>query len=147
VRTSELATRAGVNPQTLRYYERRGLLAAPPRSAAGYRSYPVEALRVVRFVKRAQELGFSLDEVAELLQLAGGGPRSCDAARAVAEARVADLEAKIGDLVRMRDSLLRLVGTCARPRPEQRDCPLLEVIAADGRAPARGGTGGRRRAG
>jgi MerR family mercuric resistance operon transcriptional regulator len=130
MRTTELAARAGVNPQTLRYYERRGLLAAPPRSAAGYRAYPAEAVRVVRFVKRAQELGFSLDEVEELLQLAGGGPRSCDAARALAEARVADLEAKIDDLVRMRDSLRRLVGTCARPRPD-RDCPLLEAISTD----------------
>jgi len=136
VRTSELATRAGVNPQTLRYYERRGLLRSPPRSAAGYRSYPAEAVRVVRFVKRAQELGFSLDEVAELLQLAGGGPRSCEAARAVAEARVADLEARIGDLGRMRDSLRTLVGTCARPRPEQRDCPLLEAISSESRASA-----------
>ena len=62
MRSTELAASAGVNPQTLRYYERRGLLAAPPRSAAGYRAYPAEAVRVVRFVKRAQELGFSLDD-------------------------------------------------------------------------------------
>jgi hypothetical protein len=86
--------------------------------------------RLGRFVKRAQELGFSLDQVEELLQLAGSGPRSCDAARALAEVRVADLEAKIDDLVRMRDSLRRLVGTCARPRPD-RDCPLLEAISTD----------------
>jgi len=130
MRTTELAARAGVNPQTLRYYERRGLLPAPPRSAAGYRAYPAEAVRVVRFVKRAQELGFSLDEVEELLQLAGGGPRSCDAARALAEARLADLAARIDDLVRMRASLHRLVGTCARPRPD-RDCPLLVAISTD----------------
>jgi len=127
MRTSEVAGRAGVNPQTLRYYERRGLLPEPPRSTSGYRSYPDETVRVIRFVKRAQELGFSLDEVEELLHLARGGPSSCDTARGLARARLADLSAKIADLERMRDSLLQLVDTCARPRQE-RDCPLLEAI-------------------
>ncbi|MFI1920295.1 MerR family transcriptional regulator [Nocardia sp. NPDC020380] len=77
MRTGELAARAGVNAQTLRYYERRGLPARPPRSPAGYRSYPVEAVEVVRFVKRAQELGFTLEEIEELLELAAGGPEDC----------------------------------------------------------------------
>lgn len=125
--TQELATRAGVNPQTLRYYERRRLLPDPPRSPSGYRAYPEEAVARVRFVKRAQELGFTLDEVAELLHLAGGGPSSCDSARALAETRMADIEAKITDLQRMQDSLSRLVDTCARPHA-QRDCPLLDAI-------------------
>jgi MerR family mercuric resistance operon transcriptional regulator len=135
MRTSEVADRAGVNPQTLRYYERRGLLPEPPRSAAGYRAYPEETVRVIRFVKRAQELGFSLDEVDELLRLAGGGPDACDTARELAEARAADLAAKIADLQRMHDSLRRLIGTCSWPRDE-RDCPLLQAIhtaAEDGR--------------
>lgn len=127
MRTSEVADRAGVNPQTLRYYERRGLLPQPPRSTSGYRSYPDDTVRVIRFVKRAQELGFSLDEVEELLELARGGPRACDTARGLASARVADLAAKIADLERMRDSLQQLVDTCARPRHD-RDCPLLEAI-------------------
>jgi MerR family transcriptional regulator, mercuric resistance operon regulatory protein len=130
MRTSELAMRAGVNVQTLRYYERRGLLAAPPRSGSGYRAYPSDAVRVVRFVKRAQQLGFTLEEIEELLHLAGGGPDSCEAARGVAEARLADLDAKIADLRRMRDSLDRLVATCPRPRVE-RECPLLQAIRVD----------------
>lgn len=67
MRTSELAGRAAVNPQTLRYYERRGLLAEPARSAGGYRSYPPEAAPRVRFIKRAQELGLTLAEVVTLL--------------------------------------------------------------------------------
>lgn len=125
--TQELATRAGVNPQTLRYYERRRLLPDPPRSSSGYRAYPDEAVAQVRFVKRAQELGFTLDEIAELLHLAGGGPHSCESARALAETRITEIEAKITDLQRMRDSLGRLVDTCARPHA-QRDCPLLEEI-------------------
>src|SRR2546421_3547668 len=109
MRTSEVAGRAGVNPQTLRYYERRGLLPRPPRSASGYRSYPDDAVRVIRFVKRAQDLGFSLDEVEELLGLARGGPSSCDTALRVARGRLADLAARIADLERMRDSLRQLV--------------------------------------
>lgn len=118
---------AGVNPQTLRYYERRGLLERPPRSSSGYRAYPVDAVDVVRFVKRAQQLGFTLTEVGDLLHLADGGPDNCDAARVVAEERLADLEAKIADLQEMRGALQQLVGTCALPRSD-RDCPLLQTI-------------------
>jgi len=92
MRTSELAERAGVNTQTLRYYERRGLLARPPRSASGYRNYPASAEQLVRFVKRVQELGFSLDEAAQLVQLAAGGPRACASARALATARIGEIE-------------------------------------------------------
>ncbi|MQA03328.1 MAG: MerR family DNA-binding protein [Streptosporangiales bacterium] len=128
--TSEVARQAGVNVQTLRYYERRGLLPQPPRSPTGYRSYPGDAVQLVRFVKRAQQLGFSLDEIEELLHLADGGPDNCDAARSVAEARLADLTAKIADLQRMSTSLRRLVDTCAKPRAD-RDCPLLQTIRTD----------------
>lgn len=127
MRTSEVAGRAGVNTQTLRYYERRGLLPEPPRSQAGYRDYPVSAIGVLRFVKRAQELGFTLAEVEELLQLADGGPDSCDRASALARAHAASLEAKIADLRRMRASLGELVATCYRPRAD-RSCPLLQAI-------------------
>lgn len=139
MRTSEVARQAAVNPQTLRYCERRGLLPQPPRSTAGYRAYPERAVRTVRFVKRAQELGFTLDEVAELLQLADGGPRSCGTARTLAESRIAELDARIGDLQRIRDSLGRLAETCARPHRD-RECPLLDAI--DGAART-GGEGDR----
>ena len=124
MRTSEVAGQAGVNSQTLRDYERRGLLAEPPRSPAGYRDYPDQAVQLLRFVKRAQQLGFTLAEIEELLQLADGGPDSCDRARALAEA---DLDRKIADLQHMRASLGELITTCERPRPE-RSCPLLLAI-------------------
>ena len=127
MRTGELAARAGVNAQTLRYYERRGLLAQPPRSAAGYRSYPDEAVEKLRFVKRAQELGFSLGEIEELLQLAEGGPEDCDAARALAEARGQQLAQRIADLERMQRSLAELVATCELPRA-RRTCPILTSL-------------------
>ncbi|NIK54657.1 DNA-binding transcriptional MerR regulator [Kribbella shirazensis] len=80
MRTSELAGRAGVNAEPLRYYERHGLLTAPPRTSGGYRDYPETMLELLRFIKRAQELGFTLDEVEELLHLNAGGPESCDMA-------------------------------------------------------------------
>jgi Hg(II)-responsive transcriptional regulator len=127
MRTSELADRAGVNTETLRYYERRGLLAEPPRTSGGYRDYPVSAVELLRFVKRAQELGFTLDEVEELLHLDDGGPDSCDATRELAEHRRDDLAARIRDLQRMHDSLAELVETCHLPRADRR-CALLEAI-------------------
>ena len=109
-----MAERAGVNPQTLRYYERRGLLTPPGRSPSGYREYPVEALARLRFIKRAQALGFSLDEAEDLLHLAAGGPAACDAARELAG-------------VRLADSLAELVSRCDLPRAD-RACTLLETL-------------------
>ena len=130
MRSAEVASRAGVNVQTLRYYERRGILPEPKRSDSGYRSYDAQAVRTVRFIKGAQQLGFSLDEVDALLALATGGPRNCDAAKALATEKIGDLEAKIARLSAMRDSLRQLVATCDRS-PNKRDCPLLEAIEDD----------------
>jgi Hg(II)-responsive transcriptional regulator len=127
VRTSEVAAQAHVNTQTLRYYERRGLLPEPARTRSGYRDYGDEAVRVVRFVKRAQQLGFTLDDIEDLLHLAGGGPESCDEARAMARARIADLELRIDELAGMRDALTRLIDTCGESRAE-RQCPILQDI-------------------
>jgi len=127
MRTSELADRAGVNPQTLRYYERRGLLDPPRRSTSGYRDYPGDALAVLRFIKRVQALGFSLDEAEELLHLAAGGPRACDAARDLASARLRDIQARLADLARMQDSLTELVARCDLPRSD-RACSLLQTL-------------------
>ncbi|HCT77915.1 MAG TPA: heavy metal-responsive transcriptional regulator [Micromonosporaceae bacterium] len=127
MRTSEVAARASVNPQTLRYYERRGLLAAPVRSGSGYRAYPPEAVYRVRFIKRAQELGFTLAEVESLLHLAEGGPDSCDGVRTLADEKIADLEQRIADLQALQAGLTQLVATCDRPR-SQRDCPILDEL-------------------
>lgn len=127
VRTIDVAKQAGVNPQTLRYYERRGLLPEPHRTGAGYRAYDTEAVQIVRFVKHAQALGFSLAEVESLLHLARGGPVNCQAAQDLATEKLDQLDAKIAALQAMRASLERLVDTCQAPH-DQRDCPLLDAL-------------------
>ncbi|GAA5115165.1 MerR family transcriptional regulator [Haloechinothrix salitolerans] len=128
MRTSQLAEQAGVNTQTLRYYERRGLLPEPERELSGYRAYTADAVRTVRFIKRAQRLGFTLDDIEDLLHLAAGGPDHCDAVRSMAGTRIADVDRRIADLRAMRDALDRLVTTCDQPRA-QRECPILHGIA------------------
>jgi Hg(II)-responsive transcriptional regulator len=127
MRSSQVAAEAGVNVQTLRYYERRGLLPEPDRLESGYRSYSTDAVRTVRFVKSAQHLGFSLEEIDTLLDLATGGPKNCDAAKTLATEKLARLEQKISGLAAMRDSLRQLVATCERSRGN-RDCPMLEAL-------------------
>jgi MerR family transcriptional regulator, mercuric resistance operon regulatory protein len=134
MRSSQVAAEAGVNVQTLRYYERRGLLAEPQRLPSGYRAYGSDAVRRVRFVKRAQQLGFSLEEIDGLLELAAGGPRSCETARAVAADKLAELDEKISSLTVMRASLLQLIATCERP-PRLRECPLLEALGSEPEVP------------
>ncbi len=88
MRTAQVAELAGVNTQTLRYYERRGLLPNPERTRAGYRDYGPDAVRTVRFVKRSQELGFTLTEIETLLVLADGGPDSCEATQHLATEKI-----------------------------------------------------------
>ena len=109
---SEAATQAGVNAQTIRYYERRGLLPRPPRGTSGYRELPADTVRLIRFIKRAQDLGFSLDEVSELLRLRSDKVRSRTRVRSVAERRLRQVESKIEELTAMRDALRLLVHRC-----------------------------------
>ena len=122
---ADAANRAGVNPQTLRYYERRGLILPAARRDSGYREYTADQVRVVRFVKRAQELGFSLDEIEELLKLRHAkAPKP--AVRALGERRLADLDQRIEDLIKVREALRGLVDACHKGhRPE---CPILEAL-------------------
>ncbi|WP_181720210.1 MerR family transcriptional regulator [Nocardia gipuzkoensis] len=106
LRTSQLAAAAGVNTQTLRYYERRGLLAEPQRSLGGHRLYPERALTVLRVIKAAQRLGFTLDEVADLLDVTGFGRRRADAGlQARAAVKLAEVDAKLAELTAVRDTL------------------------------------------
>lgn len=125
--TGELAKAAGVNLQTIRFYEREGLLPAPKRTLSGYRQYGDEAVRIVRFIKRAQELGFTLREAKELLKLRSAGPKRAAMARLAAESKLIDIDEKIRDLTAIRAALSSLVETCACAGGPL-SCPILEAL-------------------
>ncbi|CAN5775977.1 Hg(II)-responsive transcriptional regulator [soil metagenome] len=101
----QLAKRAGVKTDSVRFYERTGLLPRPKRSANGYRTYDQEALGRLRFIKKAQSLGFSLDEIRRILTLRGQGSTTCRSVLAIAEATLAETEIKLRDLQKFRDGL------------------------------------------
>ena len=127
LRTGELAIQGGVNLETIRYYERRGLLPKPPRTSAGYRAFDAEAVRRLRFIKQAQALGFSLKEVRELLALRLNPRTSCADVRRRAEAKIADIEEKLRDLRAMKRVLVRITAACAGRGPVS-ECPILESL-------------------
>ena len=122
-----LADEVGINLETVRFYERRGLLPRPPRSASGYRLFPVNAARRLRFIKRAQELGFSLNEIRELLALRTSPHTTTAEIRNRTEAKIADIEGKIKSLDSMRRTLRKLAKSCAGCGPLA-DCPILESL-------------------
>lgn len=128
----QLARRASVHIETVRFYERRALLEAPPRTAAGHRVYAPGTVRRIRFIKQAQQLGFTLDEIRELLALARDSHAGCGAAQARAGEAIVRLDAKIAELTRMRDALSELAGQC-RDAGQVSECPLLSSLSlADG---------------
>lgn len=126
-----VARNAGVNVQTVRYYERRGILPPAGRRQSGYRFYTPEAVRVIRFIKNAQWLGFSLDEIARLLRLRAGHGAQCGPAKRQAESRLRTVRKKISGLRAMERGLLRLLKTCAA-RGARDFCPLLETLKKGG---------------
>jgi Cu(I)-responsive transcriptional regulator len=132
MRIGAAAEQAGVNVQTLRYYERRGLLPRSPRRTSGYREFPDEAVRVVRFVKRAQDLGFTLDEIEELLKLRDDRRRDRGRIRAVAGKRIREIERKIAELSSMKQALSHLIHCCEEGATLE--CPIIEAL--DGAAGA-----------
>ncbi|MCO1659959.1 MerR family transcriptional regulator [Pseudonocardia humida] len=132
MRSGQLAAAAGVNVQTLRYYERRGLLPEPRRTLGGYREYDDDAVALLRVVKSAQRLGFTLDEVTELLD-AGRRRHPTPDLQQRARAKLAEVEDRMADLARIRDGLLQVVRArcdsltnCTCP-----DCPLPFVEPAE----------------
>lgn len=130
LKTGDLAKQAGVNVETLRFYERKGLLPRPPRRLSGYREYPVESVRRIRFIKRAQELGFSLKEIQELLALKVRPGVTCVEVREKAEQKVADVRQKIADLKAIEKALHKLTATCSGSGPAT-DCPILDHLEGE----------------
>ncbi len=123
-----LARSTGCSVETIRYYERIGVLSEPERSPGGYRLYGQRHVKRLAFVRQARGLGFTLDQVRALLRLAGERVRPCAAVRDVALAHLADVRGRIGQLRAMENSLKELVTACADgSRP---DCPLIEALGA-----------------
>jgi MerR family transcriptional regulator, copper efflux regulator len=127
-KTAELA---GVGVETVRFYERENLIPAPPRTASGYRQYSPEAVDRIRFIKRAQALGFSLPEVRELLCLSDQPGTTPADIRDRAQRKIRNIELKIEQLQRMKNSLQRLTEACHGHGPLS-ECPILEALSSDG---------------
>ncbi|TBR26054.1 MerR family transcriptional regulator [bacterium] len=127
----KVAGRAGVNIQTVRYYERRGLLVPDGRRDSGYRLYGQEAVRKLRFIKNAQGLGFSLDEIARLLRMRVGQKAQCGKVKKQAQSRLVVVQEKITALRAMERALKALIRTCSAKATTDR-CPILESLE-DGR--------------
>ena len=126
--SGQLAHAAGVGVETLRYYERRSLLPEPPRNRAGYRQYPPSAVTRVAFIRRAQELGFTLREINELLDLRLDSVTTCSEVEARVAEKVGQIETKMDDLGEIRDALERLAERC-RTSPPTSHCPFLEELS------------------
>ena len=121
-----VARAAGVSVETVRYYQRSGLVPEPPRPAGGVRRYSDETVARLRFIKRAQELGFTLAEIRRLLAL--GDPQSCGRARALAADKLALVRARIADLERLRGALEGLIGRCDTARGRV-TCPIIDTLS------------------
>lgn len=129
----QVAKRAGVGVETVRFYERQGLLDEPARKESGYRQYGDDAVAVLRFIRRAKELGFTLSEIKGLLALRLDGSATKSDVREQATAKVEGIEAKIRDLQRMRDALSGLLAACHGDGPAT-GCPILEALNGAGSA-------------
>lgn len=123
-----VARRTGIGVETVRFYERQGLIQEPARRKSGYRQYTEAVIPRLEFIKRSRELGFSLQDIGEFLSLRPDSEASCDEVKRRAEEKIAQLEEKIGTLVRMKGALEDLVETCCGKGSES-ECPFLEALA------------------
>jgi MerR family transcriptional regulator, copper efflux regulator len=122
-----LAREAGVAIDTIRFYERQGLVPLPARSEAGYRLYPAAMVTRLRFIRRAKELGFSLKEIKELLAMRLDPLSTCAEVKNQAEGKIMEIEARIADLLRIKTALARLASVC-RGRGPLDECPILSAM-------------------
>ena len=125
---SEVADKAGVNPETLRYYERKNLIPKPPRSDGGFRLYDQSYVSRLRFIGRAKELGFTLAEIKDLLDLRVDDDATCRDVKAQAENKLDEVVEKIRDLQRIHDALSRLAAACEDGGGPTSDCPILDAM-------------------
>ncbi len=123
----KVAARTGVGIETIRFYERQGLIAEPARRPSGYRDYPPAVIERIRFIKRAKELGFSLREIADLLSLRVDTDRTCADVYERATAKINEIDEKVRELERMKGALEFLASTCSGTGPTG-ECPFLEAL-------------------
>lgn len=123
----QVARRAGVGIETIRFYEREGLLEEPPRRDSGYRQYPEEVVKRIRFIQRAKLLGFSLKEITELLMLRVDATTSCEQVKEHTRVKIAEVERKLVELQRIRQALLQIASLCTGKGPASA-CPMLEAL-------------------
>lgn len=128
LRRAELARRTGCNLETIRYYEKIGVMPAPPRTAAGYRVYDESHIRRLCFILRARELGFAIEEVRGLLHLVDGGNQTCAEVKARTEKHLVDVQAKIADLRRIERVLATTAASCSGD--DVPECPILKALAS-----------------
>ena len=126
----QVARRAAIGVETVRFYDRQGLIAEPDRRASGYRQYGEEVVDRLRFVREAKELGFTLNEIKELLSLKLDPSSSCAEVKGRAEAKVADIEQKIQTLQRMKWALAKVTTACSGDGPTS-ECPILDALAPE----------------
>jgi len=123
----QVALNAGVGVETVRFYERKGLIEQPPRKGKAYREYPAETVRRIRFVVHAKQLGFTLKEILGLLSLRSRSASSCDSVKEQAGMKIADIEQRIRGLRRMKSTLRELTQACENREPTA-ECPLWDVL-------------------
>jgi len=128
----QVAKLSGIGIETIRFYEREGLVEEPARRESGYREYTSDVVTRLTFIKRAQELGFSLREISELLALKLHPKASCAAVKQRAEGKVTDIETKIRDLQKMKKALMGLIASCNASKPVS-ECPILEAFDSEER--------------
>ncbi len=126
----EVAKLSDVGVETVRFYERRGLIDKPPRKESGYRQYPPGVVKRIRFIKRAKELGFTLKEILALLNLRVDPTTSCADIREKAEAKLTDVEKKITELRKMKKALAKLAVSCVGSGPVS-ECPIIDALDSE----------------
>lgn len=122
-----LAKQAGVGVETIRFYEREGLITQPDKQISGFRQYPADAIRRIRFIRHAKEHGFTLKEVRELLHLRADTDSTCADVRVRVETKITDIDKHIASLERMRSALSRLAQNCCKRDPIS-ECPILDEL-------------------
>lgn len=131
MKIGEIARSSGLSVETVRYYEKQGLLPRAPRRRSGYREFTDDAVRRLQFIHRAKDLGFTLREIRDLLSLRVERGNTCADVRRRASAKLEEVEARIIELRRVKVALARLVASCTGEGPNS-DCPFLDALGADG---------------